>query len=210
MSFPISSNVELNFNNQQLKQRSYIAIKAFSITRQVKLIRKKEFLAATLDPKDEIFFIYVAFFTISDEIYFSYTAQIALLKFDKTSTTISPKYFNFVDVFSLELPIILSEYTEINDYVIFLVDGKQSLYKPIYSLTSMELKILKTHIITKSANDFIRPSKPFAYTSILFIEKPDNDLCLCIDYQGLTHFIIENKYLLVLISEFLDQPGRAK
>lgn len=42
--------------------------------------------------------------------------------------------------------IILSENTEINEHAIKLVKDKQPLYEPIYSLSLMELEILKTYI----------------------------------------------------------------
>lgn len=46
-----------------------IAIWTVSTTIQVNLIKKREFAAIILDPRDEIFVVYVAFLTIFDEIH---------------------------------------------------------------------------------------------------------------------------------------------
>ncbi len=55
-----------------------------SITKRIKLIGKKEFIAATLDPDYKVFVIYIAAFNINfnigDEIHPLKSAQIAYLK----------------------------------------------------------------------------------------------------------------------------------
>lgn len=56
------SNVKTHFNNLKLKQKLYTIIKTFFIIKQVELVEKKEFVTKTLNSKDEIFVIYVAFF----------------------------------------------------------------------------------------------------------------------------------------------------
>jgi hypothetical protein len=40
---------------------------------------------------------------------------------------------------------------------------------------------------------------------VLFVEKKDGTLRLCIDYRGLNNLIIKNKYPLPLIDELFDQ-----
>ena len=49
----------------------------------------------------------------------------------------------------------LLEYTGINNYIIKLEKSKQPLFKPIYSLESMGLEILKIYNKTNLANSFI-------------------------------------------------------
>lgn len=51
----------------------------------------------------------------------------------------------------------LPEHTGINDHVIDMVDDKQPLYGPIYSLGPVELGTLKTYNETNLASNFIRP-----------------------------------------------------
>lgn len=98
-------------------------------------------------------------------------ALIALLKVDKTPITISPKYFDFVDVFSTKQEVELPKHTEIKVHIINLVNGKQLCFRPIYSLVPVELETFKTYIKINLANSFMRPSKSLISTPILFVWK---------------------------------------
>ena len=80
-------------------------------------------------------------------------AQIALPL--AKEVTVAAKYSDFADIFSKESAEVLSERTGINKHAIELEDGKQPLYRPIYSLGSLELETLKTYIKTNLANSFI-------------------------------------------------------
>ena len=104
----------------------------------------------------------------------------------------------------------LSENTEINEHAIELEENKQPPFGPIYSLGPVELETLKTYIKTNLANNFIRPFKSPARTSIFFNRKPDKSLCFCVNYWDLNNITIKNEYLLPLIGESLDQLGQAK
>ena len=44
---------------------------------------------------------------------------------------------------------------------------------------------------------------------MLFVEKKDSSLHLCVDFQELNHIIQKNKYLLPLISDLLDSSKKA-
>lgn len=128
-----------------------------------------------------------------------------------TPIVILNKYADFANVFSPHLAAEFLGYIGINDYSIHLINGKQLLYEPIYSLKSVKLKILKIYIIkTNLGNDFIKLSKFFVEVLILFARKSDSSLHLCVSYQGLNNFIFKNKYLLLLINESLDWLGWAK
>ena len=98
----------------------------------------------------------------------------------------------------------------INNYAIKLVNNWQYPYDPIYSLGSVELKILKPYIKNNLTNSFIRSSKSLIKASILFDKKPDNSVRLCIDYQDLNNLTIKNWYPLLLVRESLDWLGRAQ
>ena len=104
----------------------------------------------------------------------------------------------------------LSENTKMNQHVIKLEEGKQPPFGPIYSLSPVELEIMKTYIETNLANGFIRPSKSPTGALILFNRKPNRSLYLCVDYWGLNNITIKNRYLLPLIGESLDRLSRAK
>ena len=78
--------------------------------------------------------------------YPSKAVQIAALKQDEASAKDPPKYTDYADIFSFNLPIQFLENTGINKYAMELQDGKKPLYGPIYSLRPVELEILKTYI----------------------------------------------------------------
>ncbi len=59
----------------------------------------------------------------------------------------------------MELP----ENPGIKEYVIELIDRKQPLYGPIYTLSPVELETLKTYIETHLKTGFIWPSKVFCW-----------------------------------------------
>ena len=67
------------------------------------------------------------------------------------------KYADFANVFSKKLVEVLLEQTDNNKYTIKSVNAKQPPYRPIYSLSLVELKPLKTYIKTNLANSFIWP-----------------------------------------------------
>lgn len=115
MLFFTLSNVEVKFNNWNLKWKLFTAIKAPFITWRVELLRKKEFAVATFDSENEIFVIYVAFSAIFEEIYLFQKTQIALLKVDETFTTVFPEYYDIANDFSPKLIAKLWEHTRIND-----------------------------------------------------------------------------------------------
>lgn len=58
--FLILSNANIDFLDWKFRKRTYITKKAFLTIRRIKLVRKKEFIAATLDSKYEIFVIHIA------------------------------------------------------------------------------------------------------------------------------------------------------
>lgn len=81
---------------------------------------------------------------------------------------------------------------DINKYIIKLVKGKHLLYKSIYTLSLVKLKTLKTNNKTYLKIGFIWLSKSSIDILILFDKKPNSNLCLYINYQGLNNFTIKN------------------
>lgn len=92
------------------------------------------------------------------------------------------KHSDNINIFSLDLEMELSENAKINKHIIKLIDGKQSLYEPIYALNLVELEILKTYIETHLKTGFIQPSSSFARALIIFDKKLNGNFYLCIDY----------------------------
>lgn len=61
------------------------------------------------------------------------------------------KYLDFADIFSKKSTTMVLKQTNINEHAIDLKKDKRSPYKPIYSLKSIELKILIIYIKTNLA-----------------------------------------------------------
>ena len=199
MFFLTFSKKYIRFAERELVWRTYTAAEALPTTRKVKIIDKKEFAVAAMNGDDETFVVNVAALAepTTIPIHPSCQAQVATLTSEKTG--IPAEYSDFSDVFSSDSATELPEHTEINDQPIDLLDNKQTLYGPIYSLELVELARLKTYIKANLANGFIRPSKSPASTRILFVLKKDSSLHLCINYRGLNNPTIKNRYLLPLI-----------
>ena len=163
------SNVNIQFVEKKLTQRSYTTAKTLSITKQVILINKKEFAKTVLDENFGTFDVYVIFFNLVPDprIYSDRAAQIASLLIEKVK--IPNKSSNFVNIFSEDKALVLLERTKLNEHAINPIDGKQSLYGLIYNLGLVKLEILKTYIKTHLKTGFIQPSKFSAYAFILLI-----------------------------------------
>ena len=158
MLFFTFSNANIQFAKKELNWRSYIAAKALTTTKWVKLIDKKEFAKAVLDQESENFVMHVAALKVPlarMTIHFSREAQILALIQDKTSTKVPPKYVHYADVFSFDLAIELPKNININEHAITLQNGKQPLYGLIYSLGLIELETLRTYIKTHLKTGFI-------------------------------------------------------
>lgn len=72
----------------------------------MKLIRKKEFVAAVLDSDNMTFVVYIAFLASSNfglDVHLFCKVQIAFSKADKTSIFIPFKYADFADILSINL-----------------------------------------------------------------------------------------------------------
>ena len=124
--------------------------------------------------------------------------------------TVPVDYLDFADIFSEKSANVLPEQTGANEHAIELEEGKQLPYGPIYSLGPVELETFKTYIETNLANGFIRALNSPAGAPILFVHKPDDSLCLCVNYRGLNNLTIKNWYPLPLIGKSLDRLGWAK
>ena len=57
---------------------------------------------------------------------------------------------------------------------------------------------------------FIRPSHSPHGSPVLFVRKKDGSLQLCVDFRGLNKISRKDRYLLLLISDLLDAPKKAR
>ena len=219
MPFLTLSGTDVDFLGRELRWKTHTIEEALPTTRHVELVGKEKFAVATLDSESETFIVHVAslssdvspsFSPLELNVHHSRRPQVFGLIAEEASTKISIEYSDFADLFSPDLASKLPKHTGINDHAIELVNRQQPSYGPIYSLRPVELDTLKAYIEINLANGFIRPSKSPAGALILFDQKSNGSLRLCIDYRGLNNFTIKNQYPLPLIGESLDRLGRAK
>ena len=161
-----------------------------------------------MDENFETFVVHIASLNLVPGIHPDREAQIAFLLTKKIK--IPDKYSDFTNVFLEKKALVLLEYTKFNGHAIDLEEGKQPLYRPIYSLGPVELETLKIYIKTHLKTGFIQPFKSPTSTPIMFDKKPDGSLRLCIDYWSLNNLTIINRYALLLIGESLNRLGQAK
>ena len=84
-----------------------------------------------------------------------------------------------------------------------------TLFRPIYSLSAVELTALNAYLKENLSKGFIRSSTSPAGAPILFVKKADGSLRLCVDYRGLNKTIRKNRYPLPPIQESLDRLSEA-
>ena len=183
MFFLNLSGTDVDFLDWKLWWRTYIIKRTFLTTRHVKLVDKKEFVIAELDPKHETYVVRIGSVSFAAspsssplDFYPICRSQIASLIAKEAPTKILDEYVDFVDVFSPDSASKFPKHIEINNYFIELVD----------------------------AHGFIRPFKSPASTPIIFDQKSDGFIQLCVKYRGLNKLMIKNQYLLPLVGELLD------
>ncbi len=124
MPFLSMSNTNVDFKARDLQWNTYITRNILPTTRQVELIKKKEIVLVTPDPKYKVFIVYVAVLNIDlgDKVHPTRQAQIVYVKADEAFTKVLSNYANFADVFSSKLTAKLPKHTRINNQAIELVD----------------------------------------------------------------------------------------
>jgi hypothetical protein len=86
-----------------------------------------------------------------------------------------------------------------------LQPGTAPIAKALYKMSPVELKELKIQLQGFLDKVYIRPSTSPWGCSMLFVEKKDKQLHLCVDYQPLNTVTIKNKYPLPRIDILFDQ-----
>ena len=180
MPYLTLSNADVQFVEKAFTWRSYTTAEALPIIKQIELINKKEFAKVVLDENSETFVTHVVSLNLAFGIHPNRAVQIVSLLTKEVK--IPDKYSDFANVFSEKKVLVLPGRTELNKHAIDLENGKQLPYGLIYRLSLGELETLKTYIEIHLKTEFIRPFKSFAGAPILFDNKPDGNLHLCIDY----------------------------
>lgn len=206
MFFFILSNADVYFTNWRLYWRFYTVTKALQTTHCVEFINQKEFAIAALGENDKVFVVHMVSLAIGSKISIhpSWAAQLTSLIADEAPVAVPTEYSNFADLFSSKSAAELSKHTKINNHPIKLIYGQQPAYEPIYNIRPVELETLKTYIKTNLAIGVIRPFKSPTRAFILFIQKFNGNLQLCVNYQCFNNLTIRNQYPFPLIGKLLD------
>lgn len=91
-----------------------------------------------------------------------------------------------------------------------LVPGAKLPKPRMYSITPKELEELRKYKDRNLARGFIQPSRSHMAAPVLFWEKKDGGLCLCVDFRGLNVVSIEPLYPLLLIKDLLAMLATGK
>ncbi len=117
----------------------------------------------------------------------------------------------YADVFPEQLPKLDDDNANgyarplYNGHTIPLEDGHKPPVRPIYRLSPLEFEELKRQIKELLALGFIEPStSPFG-APVLFVQKKDGSLRMCVDYRALNKITVKNKYPLPRIDDLLDR-----
>ena len=111
--------------------------------------------------------------------------------------------YEYDDVFSNELPRI-PPHRDV-DFVIELHPGTSPISMTPHRMTSVELQKLKVQLQELLDKGFIRPSTSPWGALVLFANKKDKTLRLCIDYRQLNRVTIKNWFPLPRIDDLFNQ-----
>jgi hypothetical protein len=114
----------------------------------------------------------------------------------------------FLNVFPDDLPRMPPE--RAIEFKIELQHGTAPVAKAPYTMSPMEMKELKIQLQGMLDKGYIRPSTLPWGCSVLFVEKKDKELCLCVDYRPLNAVTTKNKYPLPRINIMFDQLAGAQ
>jgi hypothetical protein len=90
------------------------------------------------------------------------------------------------------------------------VEGAEPPPGAVYSLSQSELCELHEFLDKHLRIGFIRLSRSPHGAPVLFVQKKNGNLHLCMDFCGLNKVTKKDRYLLLLTKDLLDVPGKAK
>ena len=108
----------------------------------------------------------------------------------------------FPDVFPEELPSMPPD-RDI-EFIIELVPGTAPIAQRPYRMNAEELVELKKQLNDMLQKGLIRPSASPWGSPVLFVDKRDGTIRMCVDYRRLNEVTIKNKYPLPKIEDLFD------
>jgi hypothetical protein len=119
-----------------------------------------------------------------------------------------PVVCEYPDVFHEELPGMPPDWDI--EFVIELIPGTAPIAQRSYRMNPQELEELKKQLADMLSKGLIHPSASPWGSPILFVDKRDGTIRLCVDYRKLNEVTIKNKYPLTKIEDLFDQLNGAK
>jgi hypothetical protein len=104
-----------------------------------------------------------------------------------------PVVQEYPDVFPEELPGMPPD-RDI-EFVIDLIPGTSPIAKRPYRMAAPELEELKKQLAELQRSGFIRPSSSPWGAPVLFVEKKDKNMRMCVDYRSLNEVTIKKSTL---------------
>ena len=114
------SGADIDFLGWELRWKTYTTEEAFSTTRCIKLVGKKEFVATVLDLEHKTFVVDIESLSSTP---LDVRPQISVLIAGEASTNVLAEYLDFTDKFFSDLVSKLPKHIGINNHAIELVDG---------------------------------------------------------------------------------------
>jgi hypothetical protein len=96
------------------------------------------------------------------------------------------------------------------EFIIDLIPGTSPIAKRPYRMAAPELEELKKQLGELQRSGFIKPSSSPWGALVLFVEKKDKSMRMCVDYHSLNEVTFKNKYPLPRIDDLFDQLKGAK
>ncbi len=193
-----STQVDLDQHEliQSLKKKELINIVMIKVAAYQTLVKKKNVKIFTLIISE----INKKLSSIKDSTKLNEIISVMSLK--KLNKKLLIVYHDFLNVFDREKTTQLSLHQSY-DHKIELKDESQSSRSQLYLILSHKLQKIKKYLEENLKKKFITLSKASFTSSILFIEKKDDNLCFCMNYWKLNALIKRNHYSIFLIDEVL-------
>jgi hypothetical protein len=113
-----------------------------------------------------------------------------------------PVVCEYPDVFPEELPGMPPD--QDIEFIIELVPGTAHIAQRPYRMNPQELEELKKQLADMLNKGLIRPSTSPWGSPVIFVDKQDGTIRLCVDYRKLNEVTIKNKYPLPKIEDMFD------
>jgi len=128
--------------------------------------------------------------------------MISIMSLNELKKKLSIIYHDFLNVFDKEKTTQLFLHQSY-DHKIELEGESQLSRSRLYLMSSYKLQKVKEYLEENLKKKFITFSKASFASSILFVEKKDDSLCFCVNYQKLNALIKRDRYSILLIDEVL-------